>query len=165
MQNIINVLELLGTFFLAVEAIKLNNLERFRLKVKSFNSILNPRIMWVNKNNNIIENKLNERHINTEVESNKMNHEEQLQSVQRRRGKTYSFGWFTIALFVSSGVIYYCFLCFFDFDILAFIPSNSSYWFYIPKGILGLLIGPIVWTIIIYFFEFLVYLLCKFRCN
>lgn len=159
MENTINILELLGTFFLAVEAIKLKNFKKFKLKLKSINSILNPRIVWVDKDDNIIDNNQVDLSNTTEAENNSINKNEHFHQTSRSTDKTSSFGWPILGLLISSGVIYFSFLYLFKLDILTFIPSEKNSLFYIPKIILGLLIGPIIWTAIIYLFELLIYLL------
>jgi len=45
--HIVNVLELIGTFMLAIEAIKIPNIIKFKEKLITINSTLNPKIEWV----------------------------------------------------------------------------------------------------------------------
>jgi hypothetical protein len=70
-----------------------------------------------------------------------------------------------IGLFFLSEIIYFGFCCFAKIDILNFFPAESYNWLYIPKVILGVLIGPILWTFFIYFFELIIFLLNKLEKN
>lgn len=159
MQTITNVLELLGTFFLAVEAIKLKNLEKFRFNLKSINSILNPKIILVDEDGEAIPNqaKTNNKKelININLKINK----------QLTSRKTYSFELFITVLIISSGIIYFGILYICMVDILTFIPIENSYWFYIPKILLGIFIGPVLWTIMICFFNLIIYLFKRIENN
>jgi hypothetical protein len=50
MNLTILILNIIGTFFLSIEAIKLENLERFRYRLRQSNSILNPQLEWDESN-------------------------------------------------------------------------------------------------------------------
>jgi hypothetical protein len=133
MEMTINILELIGTFFLGIEAIKLKNFENFLLYLKNNNSFLNQKIHWVEENDN--------------------------KTLNKKKKTNYNFELLLIGLFFFSGIIYFGFLFFFKIDILNFIHTERNNWFYLPKVILGALIGPILWTISIYLFELLIFLL------
>jgi hypothetical protein len=139
MEIFINTLELFGTLFLGIEAIKLKNFEIIQIYLKSINSYLNPTINWIDEN--------------------------EMKSLSQKEKTNYNFDWLLLGLFLLSGIIYFCLNCFAKIDILNFIPTEKNNWFYIPKVFLGILIGPILWTFIIYFFEFIIFLLSKLEKN
>lgn len=139
MEIFINTLELFGTLFLGIEAIKLKNFKTIQIYLKNIKSYLNPTINWIDEN--------------------------EKKSSSQKEKSNYNFDWLLLGLFLLSGIIYFGFSFLAKIDILNFIPAEKNIWLYIPKVFLGVLIGPILWTFFIYFFEFIIFLLSKLEKN
>jgi hypothetical protein len=154
MSYLINIIELCGTFLLAVEAIKIKNLKKWLRNIHLFNFYLNPPLEFVDEENslkNIDEQKT--KSIQKDIICDNIFEDKSL-------NLNYVFG----GLLLLSCIIYFP-LFFGNIDIFSFLPVKDYKLLWIVKVILIVLLGTILWTIIIYFIKLMVYILSKIINN
>jgi hypothetical protein len=123
MNLTILILNIIGTFLLSVEAIKLENFEKFRNHLRKSNSILNPKIEWVDSDEEV----------------------------------TNSYGCYFFILLVI--------LCFSPISFLItykLAKNHLNIYYIIGISLFGSLV---IWTFIIYTFEFIIKILKMIEKN